>query len=283
MNTPRHLGPRWAALAAGAVTASTAAMAQGQDPGPPQPLWEVGVFGAAVSQQAYPGSDQQVRRTIGVPYLIYRGGVLRADRETAGLRALKTERFEVDLGVAGAFAARSSEVQARRGLPDLGTLVEFGPRLKWNLARSDTGGRWRLDLPLRGVFDLDDGAAHRGMTFEPELSFQRRSPQGWTYSASASAILADRRLAHTFYGIDPAYAQADRPAYAAQAGLVAWRLSTTWSRALSPDWRVFGFARLQSVSGAANEVSPLVRRTHGGSLGVGVSFTVTRSRQLAVD
>jgi outer membrane protein len=97
------------------------------------PLWEIGGFGVGVSQQAYPGSDQQVNRGLALPFLVYRGQFLRADRESAGLRAIKTPRFELDIGVAGSFGANSDDIDARRGMSNLGTLVEFGPRVKWNL------------------------------------------------------------------------------------------------------------------------------------------------------
>jgi hypothetical protein len=143
------------------------------------PLWEIGGFWVGVSQQAYPGSDQQVNRGLGLPFLVYRGQFLRADRETAGLRAIKTPRFELDIGVAGSFGESSDDIEARQGMPDLGTLVEFGPRVKWNLGAGPGGGAWRLELPLRGVFDLSDSGEHRGVAFEPRLVFQRRAKAGW--------------------------------------------------------------------------------------------------------
>ncbi len=270
----------------GSITALAVAMAAASvhaDTAPARPLWELGALGVGVSQQAYPGSDQQVERALAVPYLVYRGPVLRADRGTAGLRALKTDKFELDIGVAGAFAARSSEIEARRGMKELGTLIELGPRLRWTVATSGADGRWLVDLPLRGVFDLNDRAAHRGMALEPELSFQRRPAQGWTYTGSVGAVLADQRLASTLYGVDAASALADRPAYAAQPGLVGWRVSGSFSRPVNRDWRVFGFVRIDSVNGAANEDSPLVRRTTGASAGIGLTVTLARSGRPAVD
>ncbi|MDZ7854607.1 MipA/OmpV family protein [Sphaerotilus sp.] len=247
------------------------------------PLWEIGGVGVGVSQQAYPGSDQQVTRGLALPYLVYRGQFLRADRETAGLRAFKTPNAELDIGVSGSFGARSDDIEARRGMPDLGTLVEFGPRIKWNLGAGPGGGAWRLDLPLRGVFDLNARGHSRGIAFEPRLVFQRRSSTGWGYTTSVSAIVADQRLARTFYGVDPVHALAGRPAYEARSGLVAWRLSASLSRSLSRDWRILGFGRLDTVSGAANEHSPLVKRTHGASVGLGLSYTWMRSDETASD
>lgn len=260
------------------------AQAQGETPvETPQRLWEVGGVALGISQQAYPGSDQQVNRGLALPYFLYRGRVLRADRDTAGLRALRTERFELDLGVAGAFAARSQEITARQGMPDLGTLVEFGPRLKIQLGQHPGGAQWQLRLPLRGVFDLDQRAASRGLVFEPEIQFQRRSGGPWSYAVSLGAIVADQRLARTFYSVDPAFARPDRPVYTARAGLVAWRLAASTSREIGPDWRVFGYARLNTVQGAANQASPLVRQRGGASVGLGLAYTWLRSARPAQD
>jgi len=246
------------------------------------PLWELGLFGGAVSQQAYPGSDQQVNRALVLPWFIYRGEYLRADRNNLGLRAFKSSEIELDIGVSGAFGSNANDLRARSNMPDLGTLIEFGPRLTWKLGDA-VGGRWRVELPLRGVFDLSDGVAQRGLTFEPELQFDRRTVNGWNYSTSVSVVFANRKLADTFYGVANRYATATRPAYTAESGLIAWRLSASASRALGPDWRLFGFARLQTVGGSVNRGSPLVRQTTGASIGMGVAYTWKQSQQRAAE
>lgn len=249
---------------------------------PALPLWELGLVGGAISQQAYPGADEQVNRGLVLPWFVYRGEFLRADRNSLGVRAYKSRDVEVDVGVSGAFGSSADDIEARRGMPDLGTLVEFGPRVTWKLGEA-AGGRWRAELPLRGVFDVSDGGAGRGLAFEPELQFERAAGGGWRYSTSVSAIFANRKLADTFYGVAPQYATPTRRAYTAESGLVAWRLSTTVTRALTPEWRLFGYARLQSVAGAANRDSPLVRKTTGGSVGVALVYTWKQSERRAVD
>jgi outer membrane scaffolding protein for murein synthesis (MipA/OmpV family) len=259
----------------------TAHAAEPERTGPP--LWEVGAFALGVTQQSYPGSDTQLNRALALPFFVYRGQWLRADRETLGLRAVKTDRVELDLGVAASFGGGNDEIEARRGMRELGTLVELGPRLKLRLGDGPGGGRWRAELPLRGVFDLNDGGSYRGMAFEPRLLFERQTAGGWRYGTALSVILSDRRLADDFYGVGPQDAIPGRPAYAARGGLVATRLSLSVSRSLSPDWRVFGVARYDTVQGAANEDSPLVRKKGGGSLGIGVSYTFARSQAGAYD
>jgi MipA family protein len=279
VSTTAAAGLRAAALAA-AMAAPTIASAQEE---PARPLWEIGVVGGALSQQAYPGASENVQRGLLLPYGIYRGKFLRIDRGGAGVRAIKTETYEFDIGFSGALGSSSNKVDARRGMPDLGNLVEFGPRLKWNLGDGPGGGRWRVDLPLRGVFDISDGFANKGVAFEPELNFARRTASGWGYSTSVGAVWGDRRLTDTFYGVAPAFATATRPSYAARSGLIAWRLSTGMSRALSTDWRLFLFGRIDTVAGAANTASPLVKRETGASLGVGLTYTWLRSEATVND
>jgi outer membrane scaffolding protein for murein synthesis (MipA/OmpV family) len=255
-------------------------MAQGQSAAP---LWELGGVAIGVSQQAYPGSDQKVNKALALPFFVYRGEVLRADRDTAGIRALKTQNFEIDVGVAGSFGSGSGSIDARQGMPELGTLVELGPRLKWKLGAAPGNGQWRAEIPLRGVFDLSNRFDHKGLSFEPKLIYEGLSTSGWRYNASIGAIFADAKLAQTFYEVNSAQATALRPAYAASSGLVAWRLGSTFSRNLSPDLRLFGFARLDTVAGAANERSPLVRQTTGATFGMGVTYNWLRSEQRGQD
>ena len=256
------------------------AMAQGA---PSLPLWEVGAFGTALTQQAYPGSSQQVDRALVLPFFIYRGQYLRADRGNVGLRAIKTDTMEVDVGFSGAFGSNSNDIEARKGMPDLGTLVEFGPRVKWNLGSGPGNGRLRAELALRGVFDLSDSFKDKGLSLEPELIFERRTAGGIGYSTSVGLVFGDERLADTFYGVAPAFATATRPAYKAQSGLIMSRVSVNMFQSLTPNLRVFGFARLTSVDGSTNTSSPLVKQTMGSTVGIGLLYTIARSEARAAD
>lgn len=260
----------------------TVCPARAQEP-PAQPLWELGVLGFAVAQQAYPGASEQVRRGLVLPTFAYRGKYLRAGDGSATIRALKTPAFEFDVGFAAAFGSGKRDIPIRRGMPRLGTMVEFGPRLKWNLGATGDGGRLRAEFPLRGVFNLSDSLNAQGIAFEPELQFDQRRARGWSYYGSAGALLGNRRLNHTFYGVAPEHARPGRPTYAAESGLIALRLTAGVSRALSPDWRLYLFGRIDDVHQAANEASPMVQRKTGGSLGFGLAYTLKRSAAMASD
>lgn len=270
-----------AALLAGQACAQPSA--SGPPDRPAEPLWEVGAVAFGLSQQAWPGASEEVRRAIALPYVLYRGPLLRIDRGALGLRAVKRPDFELDIGFSGALGSGAKDSVARQGMPELGTLVEFGPRGRWNLGSAPGGGQWRLSLPLRGVFDVNDGFASRGLALEPQIQWNHPGLAGWRVSASAGALVGDRRLAGTFYDVAPVHATVLRPAYEAKAGLIAWRLGLTTSHSLTRDWRIFGFGRLDSVSGAANADSPLVSRTLGLSAGVGLQWTWMRSERSALD
>lgn len=248
-----------------------------------QPLWEIGALGLAVSQPAYPGAAARVDRALALPYLIYRGEFVRADSGGAGVRAIKTPRFELDLGFSGAFGSSSKQIQAREGMPDLGTLVEFGPRLKWHLGAAAGSGPWRVELPLRGVFDLNHRLAYKGLSLEPELVFERRNSAGWSFNIVTSLVWGDQRLADTFYGVAPSLATALRPVYVAHGGLIAQRLSLGVWRDLTPKLRLFGLLRAESVQGAANMDSPLVKQKADAMALLGLKYTWQQSDRAGID
>lgn len=253
-----------------------------------QHLWAFGgtVFG--VSQQAYPGSDQQVTRRVVLPYAVYRGEVLRSDRSSAGVRAIKTPNTELDIGAALSFGGGSDEIDARAGMKKLGTLIEVGPRLKVRLGNYG-GGQLRFELPLRAVFDFGDGAKYSGLTLEPRLAYSRQMSPRWSLSTSASVMYADERMSDYFYQVSDADvvpaggSLPERKAYDARAGQMVSRLSVSSSVNLGRDWRLLGYVRHDTVAGAANESSPLVRKTDGTTVGLGVIYTWLRSNEKARD
>ena len=233
-------------------------------------------------QPAYPGSEERVSRPLGLPYLIYRGKYLRAERGNIGLRALKTPRTELDVGFAASLGSHSSDIAARRGMSDLGTLIEFGPRLKINLGDISNGrSHSRLQFPLREVIDVSHGFVSRGIAFEPEWVTDTRLPRRWFISTSLGAMFGDTKLGDTYYGVALGEATATRNSYTARSGLIALRAGLLAAHTLTPDVRMFYIFRIESLAGAANRDSPLVRRNIGWGAGIGLSWTLARSKRSA--
>ena len=271
-----------AALLATHATAQTAPQAPEMSASPaPKPLWEVGGAVFAASQPAYPGAATRTSRALALPFVIYRGEFLRAEQNNVGLRAIKTPRYELDVGFAGSLGSNSKDVPARLGMQDLGSLIEFGPRLKINIGEV-TNGRSSLwvELPVRGVFDLSNSFANRGVNFEPQLSFAVPLPGGWVGGGSVATSFGSQKFADTFYGVTNAQATATRPAYTAKSGLITTRATLAASKRVTQDLRVLGFARLDSVGGSANRSSALVEKTNGLSVGLGLTYTLGRSSSM---
>jgi outer membrane protein len=278
-----RLGAPWfGACAAGlALIASVAAQAQ---PTPSstdaaaatEPLWELGAGMVAIRQQAYPGANQSVTKALPFPYLIYRGEWLRADRSGLGLRAFESPNLELDVGLSGALGSSSKNIEARRGMANLGTLIEVGPRLTYFVNGRDTQSMWKAEFALRGVLDVNDRLAFKGWSLEPRLVHEQRSGP-WRLGASLGAIVGDERLNGTYYGVAPSEATANRPAYDARAGLVAFRLAGSAAYQVNPKLRVLAYGSLNTVAGAANRASPLVKQRDGNTIGMGILYTWAES------
>ena len=272
------------AAACALVTAALSAQALAQEAEQALPLWELGMVAVGVSTPAYPASTERVSRALALPIFFYRGEVLRADRDSVGARLVHTRDYDFDVSFAASLPSSSRDIAARNGMPDLGTLVEFGPRLKLTLARPTPASRLRLELPVRAVLEVNGGVRGQGLAFEPELGFESAARlDGWRFSVSGSLVLGDHQLNQYFYGVSPQFASAARPAYDARAGLLATRLSASTSKDQTPHLRVFGFVRYESYSGSANSASPLFLRSDGTTVGVGMVWTLVHSERRAAD
>lgn len=249
------------------------------DPATGLPLWEAGIIGLSIEQLAYPGSSEQVQRNFVLPYLTYRGDFLRADRDNVGLRAYKSDTLELDVGFAAALGSSESDIPQREAMPELGTLVEAGPRLRWTISDNIWGSRLRLDLPVRAVFDIEDGMRYSGISFEPALFADVTTADDLSYTFGISALFGSEKLTDRFYQVADQFATLSRSEFDAKPGLIALRLSGAVSKKFTSKWRGFGFARYETVSSAKNRFSPLIVNNGGWSVGVGVTYIWATSAQ----
>lgn len=259
--------------------------AQAADPVTPtetgQPLWEAGIGAGAVHSPVYPGAEQTTTRALGIPFLLYRGKVLRIDQQGVGARLVNNDRVEFDVGFSASLPAHSKDVVARQGMPDLGTLVEFGPRVKlrlFDLGENASAGRVRVELPVRAVIEARSGLRRQGWTSEPRLVWERRGEgDRWTLEAQVGALYGDRRIHRYFYDVDPQYATPTRPEYHAGPGLLLVRTGLFGTWRAGRDWRLFGFVRYDSYADSASRDSPLFKKNAGVSAGIGFAWTFARS------
>src|SRR3977135_2800957 len=157
---------------------------------------------------AYRGSDQSRSYLLPLPYVVYRGTFLKADRDGARALLCDSQRVKVDVSVAASTPSRSSGNEARQGMPNLSGIGEIGPNLNIALAKSQEN-HWKLDLrlPLRAAFTLRRSPEFVGTTFSPNLNLDigggnGRWNGGWNVGLLTGPLFADRKYHEYFYGVD---------------------------------------------------------------------------------
>ena len=253
----------------------------GLNPGSQKPLWELGLGVAGLRLPDYRGSNQYRGFLVPLPYIVYRGTWLKADRDGARALLVDTPRFKVDVSVAASTPTRSRDDEARQGMPNLPAVGEIGPNLNYTIAGS-AENRWRLDvrLPVRAAVTLQRSPKFVGTTFSPHLNLDLGGVGGgWNVGMLTGPLFADRKYHEHFYSVDAAYATPERAAYKAHGGYAGWQALTATSRRFGNTW-VGAFVRYDSLRGAAFEDSPLVRSRSALTVGFGVSWILATSSEL---
>lgn len=247
----------------------------------PRPEWEFGLGATAFTFPDYRGSDESRGYLLPFPYVIYRGDVLRVDRQ--GVRGVffESERVEFDISISGTPPVDSSGNRAREGMPDLDPTFEIGPRLNVVLARDHHRDRaLSFRLPLRAVIATDlSYAESEGWTAYPNLTYDSRPrffDGRWRLGLQAGLLYATSRYHRYFYGVDETFATPERPAYAAKGGYSGASLAASLTRRFRKIW-VGGFARYESLKGVAFDSSPLMRRDYAFTAGIAVAYVFAES------
>jgi len=267
----------------GAIIAATAVLTTGKVFAETLPLWEAGAGLATVYLPDYRGSEEARAYALPFPYFIYRGDFLKADRDGVRARFFDSERVELDLSFGATVPVRSRKNRARAGMPDLRPTLEVGPVLKIFVIRdAKRDNELELRLPVRRALTWQDGGVKdAGTLFFPHVNLDRKfdwAGRRFNLGTLAGVQFGDRRYHDYFYGVAPANATADRPAYSASGGYAGWQAIAALSATAGRIW-VGGFVKLDSVRGAVFDDSPLVRRNTNFSAGIGASYVFARSSQ----
>ncbi len=249
-------------------------------------LYEIGVFGGGAYLPDYPAANQSHLKGLMMPYIIYRGSILRADREGARARLARTRLFDVEISFSGAFRTNSANNEARRGMPDLDYMGEIGPRLSFRLSNLGGYGRLNLFVPARIVVSTNfENIRHRGYTLAPALyarlwDFLR---PGWFGIAQITATFTDRQNAAYFYDVAPEFALPDRPYYVARAGYMGSDFLAGLLIPIGSRWRLFVGGQFLDHDGSANSASPLFKQRINGAAILGLSYMFIQSKQSALE
>ena len=248
-----------------------------------KPLWEAGLGIGAVTFPDYRGSDRTQTYVLPVPYFVYRGEFLRADRNGVRGRFFDSDRVELNVTMNASAPVDSRDNATRHGMPDLKPTVEIGPSLDLTLWRSG-GKRAKLDLrlPLVTGITIEGSPKSTGWQFSPRFNLDLQDPAGmggWNLGLVAGPLFGDRKQHRYFYSVAQQYATPDRPAYEAHPGYAGVQLLVALSKRFPSYW-VGGFLRYDSLSGAVFGDSPLVRRQNYLVGGIAMAWIIGESSRM---
>jgi outer membrane scaffolding protein for murein synthesis (MipA/OmpV family) len=247
-----------------------------------KPLWEFGLGVGGIEFPDYRGSDQTQVFPVPVPYFVYRGRFLRADRDGLRGRLFDKEQAELSLSVNATIPVDSEDNAARRGMPDLKPTIEIGPSFDVHLWRSaDRDVKLDLIMPLRIPITLESSPQSLQWIFAPRLNidFDNFAGQaGWEFGAGIGPVFAADKFHGYFYSVPAQFATADRPEYRADGGYSGMHVLAALSKRFPKYW-VGAFLRYDWLGGAEFEDSPLVRRDSSLAGGFGIAWMIGESRR----
>jgi outer membrane scaffolding protein for murein synthesis (MipA/OmpV family) len=245
------------------------------------PLWEFGLGAGAIAFQDYRGSDTTHAYPLPVPYIVYNGKFLKADRDGVRGTLLNQNWLEINLSFNLTTPVRND--RERSGMPDLRSTVEMGPSFDFHLFRSGNH-RVKLDLrmPLRAAATVESSPRIIGWTFSPRLNLDLKDPfglPGWNLGLLAGPLFADRRYHDYFYSVAPQFATASRPEFSAAGGYAGTQTLAALSKRYPKFW-VGAYMRYDTLAGAAFVDSPLVQRKSYWTGGFGFAWMIRKSSQV---
>ena len=262
------------------MLAATLALVPGGAAAEEKPLWELGMGVGAIRFPDYRGADRDQGYVVPVPFVIYRGEFLKADRN--GIRGLffNSDRVEVNLSLAASAPVDSSDNPTRAGMPNLRPTIEIGPSLDINLWRaSSRQAKLDLRLPLQTGITVERHPESIGLQFTPRFNLDFRDPgglAGWNLGLAAGPVFADKKRHRYFYSVQSQYTTPTRPTYEAGGGYAGTQFLAAVSKRYPSFW-VGGFVRYDTLKGAVFEDSPLMKRDRYLAAGIAVSWIFAES------
>jgi outer membrane protein len=247
-----------------------------------KPLWEFGLGVGALEFPDYRGSDEARIYPVPVPYFVYRGRFLKADRDGVRGELFDRQYAELSLSVNATIPVNSEDNAARRGMPDLKPTLELGPSLDLHLWRS-TDNTMRLDLvmPLRVPVTMESSPRSLHWLFAPRLNIDIENfagRDGWEFGAGIGPVFAADEFHQYFYSVPARFATPIRRPYRADGGYSGMHVLASLSKRFPKYW-VGAYLRYDWLGGAQFEDSPLVRRHNYLAGGFGVAWMIGASER----
>lgn len=237
------------------------------------PLYEYGIAGIVAQLPHYRGSDEYTSYALPLPYFIYRGERIRANRD--GVRGIfwRNKHFETDISLSGNPPV-TDDNDARDGMGELDGLIEVGPALRYYFYEYGERDSFFLQWNIRAGFSfgLDDGfdVSYQGIISDGALVYRNSSylrDKNIRFSVKTGPQFGDSEIHSYFYEVAPEYVADSRGQYSGEAGYAGWQLSGSILKELTPKFWLSFYGRYMNSSGAAFEDSPLVETTNNYVVG----------------
>jgi hypothetical protein len=231
---------------------------------------------------AYLGSSVTRSYTAPLPYGVYRGERLKANREGVGFALLNDGSLRLDLSLNGALPVRSDGT-SREGMRNLPPVLEIGPVLKYRFI-ADGPRYWAFHWPVRYATGLDrSGAEKVGWISDPTLRIiEPIHGLGMRvdFGLDISAKFQSADFNNYYYSVADADATPTRPAYRTGGGYSGLTVNTglLWR---GQDVVAGAFVGATDLHGTRFAASPLVDRRENVFGGVAVFWVLQKSEKLA--
>jgi outer membrane scaffolding protein for murein synthesis (MipA/OmpV family) len=227
--------------------------------------WELGLGVGVVSGPDYRGSDEYRSFVSPIPYVVYRGKIIRTDRDGIRGNFLRTDKYEFTFSASSAITPDADKSELRAGMPALGSTVELGPSFNINITGTSFSEGWHLQIPWRAVFALGaDESGYIGSVFQPQMVYREKLGD-WAFNYRASVSFASEDYHDYYYQVDQAYVTEARHQFDAKGGYSGWSNQFTFSRSFDHrgvKTRLALFLRYDNIGGSDFNNSPLVVTDH---------------------
>ena len=228
------------------------------------PLYEYGVVGIAAQLPHYRGSDEYSTYAFPLPYFIYRGEKIKANRD--GVRGIfwRNEKFQTDISLSGNPPVNDDN-EAREGMGELDGLIEVGPALRYyfydNGERDSFFLQWNVRAGFSFGFDSGVDITYQGMISDFAVVYRNDTllrDQNMRFHLKTGPQFGDNEIHSYFYEVGEEFVTQNREQYSAEAGYGGWQISGSILKELTPKFWLSFYGRYINSSGAAFEDSPLV-------------------------
>lgn len=241
--------------------------------------WELGGGFAGFDIPLYVGSSQSKQYLFPVPYVKLTSRYLEVDEGVRGF-FFTSPNVRLDISADLGVPVSSDDSDVRRGMPNLDTVLQFGPSIEITLSGDRRGkNELRLELPVRTAIATDiKNTESIGWIFEPRVTYEKRrqNKQGLSYSATLGLRYSTRKYNAYYYNVEQQFVTPERTFFESDQGYsgVVTNLVAGWREGETIYWIL---VRYRSLNNAVFENSPLVEENDYFLLGAGIIWVFAQS------